>query len=69
MSLVVEPPRRVFTSSQPTDGYPGIGTEGPHQSAELSNNAGPHHGAVKLSIARADYLLTERVTIAANGNQ
>jgi hypothetical protein len=36
---------------------------------EPSNNAGPHHGAEKLSIARADYLLTERVAIAANGNQ
>ena len=36
---------------------------------EPSNNASPHHGAEKLSIARADYLLTERVPIAANGYQ
>jgi hypothetical protein len=36
---------------------------------ELSNNASPHHGAVELGIARADYLLAERVTIAANGYQ
>src|SRR6267142_4024309 len=43
--------------------------EAPHESAEPSNNAGPHHGAVKLSIAHADYLLAERVTIAANGYQ
>jgi len=32
---------------------------------EPSNNASPHHGAEKLSIARADYLLAEGVTIAA----
>jgi hypothetical protein len=51
-------------------GRPGIA--GPKACAgrtELSNNASPHHGAEKLSIARADYLLAERVTIAANGNQ
>ena len=51
-------------------GRPGIA--GPKACAgrtEPSNNASPHHGAEKLSIARADYLLAERVTIAANGNQ
>jgi len=37
--------------------------------SEPSNNAGPHHGAEKLNIARADDLLAERVTIAANGDQ
>jgi len=47
----------------------GRRTEAPHQSAEPSNNAGPHHRAKKLSIAHADYRLAERVTIAANGYQ
>jgi hypothetical protein len=48
------------------------GNAGPKARAnrtESSNNASPHHGAEKLSIARADYLLAERVTIAANGYQ
>ena len=47
-------------------GLPGIA--GPKACAgrtEPSNNASPHHGAEKLSIARADYLLAEGVTIAA----
>jgi hypothetical protein len=44
-------------------GRPGIA--GPKACAgrtEPSNNASPHHGAEKLSIARADYLLAERVS-------
>ena len=51
-------------------GRPGnAGLKARANRTEPSNNAGPHHGAEKLSIARADYLLAERVTIAANGNQ